>query len=205
MSRTTALITDDPTGKYVTGTRNFRLSYWDSARKTVARKEVWPPSSPARPSPSTGVSIYHIPTQPRPSIPSIYTNASGLSSTYDHTYWKARDPVRSPLVKPVRAGLVVGSVTTSEYPVLYVFCLKTIVYLFFWEGRLSSPRSGTEYGVVLGSDSMALGVPKRGLASHRAGKQPTKTTILLVGRRCASRVRGPSEDRRTGMLCPTER
>ena len=43
------------------------------------------------------------------------------SSTYDHTIWKARDPVRSPLVKPDRAGLVVGSVTTSESPVLYVF------------------------------------------------------------------------------------
>ncbi|KAL2756869.1 hypothetical protein ACRALDRAFT_208783, partial [Sodiomyces alcalophilus JCM 7366] len=36
--------------------------------------------------------------------------------TYDHTHWKARDPVRSPIDKPVRAGLVVGSVTTSEYP-----------------------------------------------------------------------------------------
>ena len=33
----------------------------------------------------------------------------------------ARDPVRSPLVKPVIGGLVVGSVTTSEYPLLYVF------------------------------------------------------------------------------------
>ena len=42
------------------------------------------------------------------------------SSTYDHTIWKTRDPVRSPLVKPDRAGLVVGSVTTSESPVLYV-------------------------------------------------------------------------------------
>ncbi len=42
-------------------------------------------------------------------------------STYDHIHWRTRDPVRSPLDKPVRAGLVVGSVTTSEYPVLYVF------------------------------------------------------------------------------------
>ncbi|KAK1983732.1 hypothetical protein LZ30DRAFT_815916, partial [Colletotrichum cereale] len=44
------------------------------------------------------------------------------SSTYDHTHWRIRDPVRSPIDKPVRAGLVVGSVTTSEYLVLYVFC-----------------------------------------------------------------------------------
>ncbi|KAK1637112.1 hypothetical protein BDP81DRAFT_218674 [Colletotrichum phormii] len=41
--------------------------------------------------------------------------------TYDHTHWKTRDPVRSPIDKPMRAGLVVGSVTTSEYLVLYVF------------------------------------------------------------------------------------
>ena len=41
--------------------------------------------------------------------------------TYDHTHWKIRDPVRSPIDKPVRARLVVGSVTTSESLVLYVF------------------------------------------------------------------------------------
>ena len=50
------------------------------------------------------------------------------SSTYDHRIWRTRDPVRSPLVKPDTAGLVVGSVTTSESLVLYVviflcFCL----------------------------------------------------------------------------------
>ena len=39
---------------------------------------------------------------------------------YDHTQWKARHPVRSALVKPLRAWLVVGSVTTSESQVLYV-------------------------------------------------------------------------------------
>ncbi|KAI3320080.1 hypothetical protein HD806DRAFT_507670 [Xylariaceae sp. AK1471] len=39
-------------------------------------------------------------------------------STYDHTHWKTRDPVRSPIDKPVRAKLVVGSVTTSESLVL---------------------------------------------------------------------------------------
>ena len=50
--------------------------------------------------------------------------------TYDHTIWKARDPVRSPLVKPDRAGLVVGSVTTSESPVLYVFCPFFLLYCF---------------------------------------------------------------------------
>lgn len=42
-------------------------------------------------------------------------------SAYGHTHKKARDPVRSPLVKLVRARVVVGSVTTSECRVLYVF------------------------------------------------------------------------------------
>ena len=40
---------------------------------------------------------------------------------YDHTHWNTRDPVRSPIVKSVRAGSVAESVTISEYPVLYVF------------------------------------------------------------------------------------
>jgi hypothetical protein len=54
-----------------------------------------------------------------------------LPSTYDHTHKKARDPVRSPLVKLVRARLVVGSVTTSESLVLYVFflCLSLVKVL----------------------------------------------------------------------------
>ncbi|KAI0117576.1 Nnf1-domain-containing protein [Hypoxylon sp. NC0597] len=38
--------------------------------------------------------------------------------TYDHRIWRTRDPVRSPIDKPDTAGLVVGSVTTSESPVL---------------------------------------------------------------------------------------
>jgi hypothetical protein len=45
------------------------------------------------------------------------------TTTYDHTHWRTRDPVRSPIDKPVRAKLVVGSVTTSESLVLYVFVL----------------------------------------------------------------------------------
>ncbi len=50
--------------------------------------------------------------------------------TYDHRYWKTRDPVRSPIDKPVTARLVVGSVTTSESLVLYVFVsfCSTIMY-----------------------------------------------------------------------------
>ncbi|KAI3333122.1 hypothetical protein F4824DRAFT_473274 [Ustulina deusta] len=43
------------------------------------------------------------------------------SVTYDHTHWRTRDPVCSPIDKPMRAKLVVGSVTTSESLVLGVF------------------------------------------------------------------------------------
>ena len=57
----------------------------------------------------------------------IYTNLMTETSTYDHTHWRIRDPVRSPIDKPVRARLVVGWVTTSESLVLYVF-----VVLFWW-------------------------------------------------------------------------
>ena len=52
---------------------------------------------------------------------SIYIKFPVILNTYDHTYQKIRDPVRSPIVKLVRGGLVVGSVTTSESPLLYVF------------------------------------------------------------------------------------
>jgi hypothetical protein len=41
--------------------------------------------------------------------------------TYDHTFQRTRDPVRSPMYKLERAGSVVGWVTTSESPVLYVY------------------------------------------------------------------------------------
>ncbi|KAF1358279.1 hypothetical protein EJ07DRAFT_124632, partial [Lizonia empirigonia] len=44
------------------------------------------------------------------------------SSTYDHRTLKTRLPVRSALFKQRTGGLVVRWVTTSEYPLLYVFC-----------------------------------------------------------------------------------
>jgi hypothetical protein len=53
--------------------------------------------------------------------PEHKTEFLAVTSTYDHTHWRTRDPVRSPIDKPVRGGLVVGSVTTSESPLLYVF------------------------------------------------------------------------------------
>ena len=52
-----------------------------------------------------------------------------IISTYDHRTLKTRLPVRSALFKQRTGGLVVRWVTTSEYPLLYVFdfsfCLLT--------------------------------------------------------------------------------
>jgi hypothetical protein len=42
-------------------------------------------------------------------------------STYDHRLERTGHPVRSAIHKLQIGGLVVGSVTTSEYPLLYVF------------------------------------------------------------------------------------
>ena len=58
----------------------------------------------------------YLPTTPA----TLYGNTTAHHSTYDHSSKKIRDPVCSPIVKLRSAGLVVGSVTTSESPVLYV-------------------------------------------------------------------------------------
>jgi hypothetical protein len=43
------------------------------------------------------------------------------STTYDHRLERTGHPVRSAIHKLQIGGLVVGSVTTSEYPLSYVF------------------------------------------------------------------------------------
>ena len=47
--------------------------------------------------------------------------AMSRTDTYDHRTLKTRLPVRSALFKQRTGGLVVRWVTTSEYPLLYVF------------------------------------------------------------------------------------
>ncbi|KAF1933097.1 uncharacterized protein M421DRAFT_53624, partial [Didymella exigua CBS 183.55] len=44
--------------------------------------------------------------------------------TYDHRTLKTRLPVRSAIFKQRTGGLVVRWVTTSEYPLLYVFVIS---------------------------------------------------------------------------------
>ncbi len=79
------------------------------------RQDRFGPQSP------TPFPFYHQNTK----TSTISTLLGPKENTYDHTHWKTRDPVRSPIDKPVRARLVVGSVTTSESLVLYVFLVAT--------------------------------------------------------------------------------
>ncbi len=60
------------------------------------------------------------------------------SSTYGHRLWNIGHPVRSAIHKPQIGGLVVGSVTTSEYPLLYVFVVFICPFLHYLklEGRV---------------------------------------------------------------------
>jgi hypothetical protein len=63
--------------------------------------------------------------------------------TYDHRTLKTRLPVRSALFKQRTGGLVVRWVTTSEYPLLYVFALfGNIICLPFLVIQESSSRVG---------------------------------------------------------------
>jgi hypothetical protein len=64
-----------------------------------------------------------------------------ISFTYDHRTLKTGLPVRSALLKQRTGGLVVRWVTTSEYPLLYVFLhFVDVVY-----GRWSNVCSGNEF------------------------------------------------------------
>ena len=67
----------------------------------------------------------------------MYASPEWVTTTYDHTHWRTRDPVCSPIDKPVRAELVVGSVTTSESSVLYVFFCLSHKYGAAWANNPS--------------------------------------------------------------------
>jgi hypothetical protein len=61
--------------------------------------------------------------------------------TYDHRTLKIELPVRSAVLKQCTGGLVVRWVTTSEYPLLYVFAIFAEFCLWFgWGGEASSGR-----------------------------------------------------------------
>ena len=60
-------------------------------------------------------------------IPAINMLTMTMISTYDHRTLRTELPVRSAVLKQGTGGLVVRWVTTSESPLLYVFCI-----LFAW-------------------------------------------------------------------------
>jgi hypothetical protein len=64
----------------------------------------------------------------------IYTILYKHSVTYDHRTLKTRLPVRSALFKQRTGGLVVRWVTTSEYPLLYVF-LHFSIHFVEWKNE----------------------------------------------------------------------
>jgi hypothetical protein len=67
-----------------------------------------------------------------------------FSFTYDHRTLKTRLPVRSALFKQRTGGLVVRWVTTSEYPLLYVF--------FFVFADCECKSMGTMHLFIKGGD-----------------------------------------------------
>jgi hypothetical protein len=80
----------------------------------------------------------------------IYCAESTADSTYDHRTLKTRLPVRSALFKQRTGGLVVRWVTTSEYPLLYV-------YIFFCSLSCDTPRpSGIQAEWVRHNGSIGL-------------------------------------------------
>ncbi|KAI1098468.1 hypothetical protein F4804DRAFT_122859 [Jackrogersella minutella] len=113
----------------------------------------------------------------------IYILTSHQVSTYDHRIWKTRDPVRSPIDKPNIARSVVGSVTTSESLVLYVFAIlfdiipfSTLFYLgsrlfFFLSNSIGEYQQGTvayfkgspDTNVVMNQNYLELQVSKQGI------------------------------------------
>ena len=61
----------------------------------------------------------------------LYTITPAQINTYDHRTLKTRLPVRSALFKQRTGGLVVRWVTTSEYPLLYVFVIFLLLLSLF--------------------------------------------------------------------------
>jgi hypothetical protein len=81
--------------------------------------------------PLTFIFTFHSPTFTIHFDRLSYTTQFSLTVTYDHWQRNTLRPVRSAYIKPLTGGLVVRWVTTSEYPLLYVF----------WKCNSFAPRS----------------------------------------------------------------
>ena len=77
-------------------------------------------------------------------------SAFSKSDTYDHRTLKTRLPVRSALFKQRTGGLVVRWVTTSEYPLLYVFVYFVDIFSLLVDlAVLSMYRGGDALGSII--------------------------------------------------------
>jgi hypothetical protein len=74
-------------------------------------------------------------------------------TTYDHRTLKIRLPVRSAIYKQCTGGLVVRWVTTSESPLLYVFCI------FFSLSLLFLPPASSSFETWVSSLTVAVIAP----------------------------------------------
>jgi hypothetical protein len=99
--------------------------FWSSGTVATTTRIRWPLALSIQcvidSVPTAGV-IYMISRQHHIALQNgIYYALFKIFSTYDHRTLKTRLPVRSALFKQRTGGLVVRWVTTSEYPLLYVF------------------------------------------------------------------------------------
>jgi hypothetical protein len=77
------------------------------------------------------------------SLPQNKVYIRQLLATYDHRLKRTGHPVRSAIHKLEIGGLVVGWVTTSEYPLLYVFCPFIYLQIYFVLGPHLSSSAGS--------------------------------------------------------------
>jgi hypothetical protein len=155
--------------------------------------------------------LFYTPLLPLAPSPFLATSFSPLTSltprssydkhqpqivTYDHTHWKARDPVRSPIDKPVRARLVVGSVTTSESLVLYVifFGLLFCIIIAMLSAALSPVPKPAQGGYLsmsffqVSQSKPSKRQPYRGNAHMPINENCTSPPLLAPPRQVALRL-----------------
>ena len=126
----------------------------------------------------------------------IETTLLSHSFTYDHRILRTRLPVRSALFKQDTGGLVVRWVTTSESPLLYVFCfcvsttnnsiLPEYCFLF---ASLESSIMATDLLFLGGSRrSRARNIPARDVGSKVAESGVSGLNSLNAGHEARSFV-----------------
>ncbi|KAF2628426.1 hypothetical protein BU25DRAFT_467015 [Macroventuria anomochaeta] len=109
------------------------------------------------------------------------------SFIYDHRTLKTRLPVRSALFKQCTGGLVVRWVTTSEYPLLYVFAFLQFQLLLNRSFRIPLPNpplpsdfTATCRTLMPNLDVSSCQKVHSGRHRHRAQLEPPDPTVLFL-------------------------